>query len=610
MSFADLGADSKLASGLGMLTVIVLLAVGFVAVEQAAIDGELQRTLAASAADARGAEQLDDRFGDLARLRSRLSVDDDAKTKATTREGLDAAARDAAALLDAALRSAPGSAARIERARQGLTDVSRLGDDTAPLRANGLVPGGGVDSAPTVSPDESAREMRSLRGEIEDAIQLRSEGAFARTRDARAFLIETLGALLVAASALTFIALRLGLNIPIQALASALRSAAATAAQAPLPGLDRKDEVGQIARGLEAAKAAIVATMSADADQGARLQRSEAEASAVESLRAEDRHSRTLSDLGAAMKTLAAGDLTVRLGDSLSSDGAPLARHFDSALNSMTKVVRAFAMSADAVQSRSRDISTSSNDMIERGEQQLQAVAKASEALSSIAARSSETADGVARTCRDAAILDEEAEESAARTQQATEAFEIFAISAERVSGMTTLVDEVAFQTTLLALNASVEAARAGDVGRGIAVVALELRALAQRSTQAAREFDAGFSASTKQIRKGVALLAETGAAMDRIKQRTAAIRSTASAIGAGVSDQSNELREVRAALDRIGAGARQNAKTAERMDSASQSVDELIGKLSGLIRRSVGEQRTRDRAREGAVITFQSKSS
>ena len=205
--------------------------------------------------------------------------------------------------------------------------------------------------------------------------------------------------------------------------------------------------------------------------------------------------------------------------------------------------------------------------------------------------------------------------------QQATEAWEIVAMSAERVNGMTALVDEVAFQTTLLALNASVEAARAGEVGRGIAVVALELRALAQRSTQAAREFDAGFSASTAQIRKSAALLAETGASMDRIKQRAAEIETAVSAIDAGASDQSKDVREVRAALDRIGAASKQNAKTAEQMNSASRSVDELIGKLSGLIRHFrlgaranevVMAPRTRGRARENTELAprYQSNSS
>ena len=433
--------------------------------------------------------------------------------------------------------------------------------------------------------DDSTLEMRTLRDEIDDAIHLRSKNAFAKASGARAFLIEALGAFLVAASGVTLLALRLGLNAPIQALAAALSSVATSPAHAPLPGLDRKDEAGQIARGLEAARAAISVEIKAHADRVTQLQRSEADASAAESRRVRDGHAQTLIRLDAAMKTLSAGDLTIRLGNSLPGDGAPLARHFNSAVNLMTKAVLAFGMSADAVQSKARDMSTAADDVTRRGEQQLHAVEKACEALSNIATRSNDAADGLARTRRNAAVLSEEAEKSAVRMTQARETWETVAKSAEQVNGLVTLVDEVAFQTTLLALNASVEAARAGEVGRGIAVVALELRALAQRSTQAAKEFDAGFSASTAQIRKGAALLAETGASMERIKQGAAEIETTGAAIDAGASDQSKDVREVRAALDRIGAASTQNAKTAEQVKSASRSVHDLVGKLSGLIR-------------------------
>jgi methyl-accepting chemotaxis protein len=616
--FANLRADFKLFACVGLWAAVALLAIGFVAVRQRSIDEELERTLAASSAQSRGVADLYDRFQDLARLRSRMAVDGDPDAKSKTIEA--AGAHAASALFDAAIRSAPGLAGRIDRVRQGFARMSRSGDQDgarSPI-ASGLDPRVAPGTAAAILGDDSIFEMQTLRDQIDEAIRVRSEDALTKSTSARLFLIEALGALLAAASGLTFIALRLGLNVPIQALASALVS---TTAHAPLPGLDRSDEAGKIARGLEAARAAMSAEMKAYADRVEQLQRGEADASAAESRRALNGHAQTLTQLGAAMKTLAAGDLTVRLGDSLPGDNASLARHFDSALNFLTKAVLAFGMSADALQSKAHDISTDSDDVRRHGEQQLQAVEKAGAALANMTTRSNAAGDGVAQTRRHAAVIDEEAANSAVRMKQASETWEIVAKSAEQVSAITALVDEVAFQTTLLALNASVEAARAGDVGRGIAVVALELRALAQRSTQAAREFDAGFSASTAQIRKGAALLTETGASMERIKQRAADIETAVSPIDMGVADQAKDVREARGALDRIGAASKQNAKTAEQVNSASQSVDELVGKLSGLIQRLRGgatanEVVTEPRVRSGQreyprlALQFQSKSS
>ena len=95
--------------------------------------------------------------------------------------------------------------------------------------------------------------------------------------------------------------------------------------------------------------------------------------------------------------------------------------------------------------------------------------------------------------------------------RQAVAAMDEIAKSAQQISQIIGVIDEIAFQTNLLALNAGVEAARAGDAGRGFAVVAAEVRALAQRSAEAAKEIKGLISASTAQVGHGVKLVAETG---------------------------------------------------------------------------------------------------
>src|SRR5205807_5812666 len=104
------------------------------------------------------------------------------------------------------------------------------------------------------------------------------------------------------------------------------------------------------------------------------------------------------------------------------------------------------------------------------------------------------------------------------------EAMDAIAKSAQQISQIIGVIDEIAFQTNLLALNAGVEAARAGDAGRGFAVVASEVRALAQRSAEAAKEIKGLISASTTQVDHGVELVAETGKSLERIRAQVVEI--------------------------------------------------------------------------------------
>src|ERR1700759_1757335 len=97
-------------------------------------------------------------------------------------------------------------------------------------------------------------------------------------------------------------------------------------------------------------------------------------------------------------------------------------------------------------------------------------------------------------------------EHSGMVVRQAGEAMDAINQSSAQIGQIIGVIDEVAFQTNLFALNARVEAARAVRAGRGFAVVASEVRALAQRSADAAREIKALISASAPQVGQGVRL--------------------------------------------------------------------------------------------------------
>ena len=178
------------------------------------------------------------------------------------------------------------------------------------------------------------------------------------------------------------------------------------------------------------------------------------------------------------------------------------------------------------------------------------------------------------------------AEGSGKVVQQAVTAMGEIAQSSDQISRIIGVIDDIAFQTNLLALNAGVEAARAGEAGRGFAVVASEVRALAQRSSEAAREIDALISTSSEHVRNGVNLVGQTGLALNGILVSVNEIAERVSEIALSAREQATGLSEINAAMLQLDQVTQQNTAMFEETTAAAQSLARGVQALTSITAR------------------------
>ena len=154
--------------------------------------------------------------------------------------------------------------------------------------------------------------------------------------------------------------------------------------------------------------------------------------------------------------------------------------------------------------------------------------------------------------------------------------------SSSQITRIIGVIDEIAFQTNLRALNAGVEAARAGDAGRGFAVVATEVRALAQRSAGAAKEIKGLIETSARAVGRGVELAGVTGESLNGIVDQVIAVAQRVEDIAEAAAEQSRGLEEVNIAISNLDTVTQQNAAVA---DDSNRTAETLKDEADNLVR-------------------------
>jgi methyl-accepting chemotaxis protein len=171
--------------------------------------------------------------------------------------------------------------------------------------------------------------------------------------------------------------------------------------------------------------------------------------------------------------------------------------------------------------------------------------------------------------------------------------------SSDNIAKIIKTIDEIAFQTNILALNAAVEAARAGEAGMGFAVVAEEVRSLAQRSATAAHETADRIEDSIQKSANGVALSRKVAHGFEQIVGRVRDVDTIIAEIATSSTEQASGVAQVLTAITQMdqitqaaAANAEETAAASEELSAQAVSLDAIVGSLRKLATGSTGTAR------------------
>jgi len=329
-----------------------------------------------------------------------------------------------------------------------------------------------------------------------------------------------------------------------------------------VPYLDRADEIGAIAEAVEEFRLAAVSRAEADA-------LSAAEQKVV------------TSALRDGLDALRDGDLSAEIRADFPTGYAELKANFNEALASLRALIGSVMESAATIRTGSGEIAQASEDLARRTEANAASLEETSAAVTQMDGRLKATAEAAARTVNraDGAI----ATVSGGRTtaDEAMGAMNRVAESAKGIDSVIEGLDKIAFQTRVLAMNAAVEAGRAGEAGRGFAVVADLVSALAMRAEEEAGRARDQLTATQSDIGAAVEMVQKVDLALADISGDVDEVHALVGQMAVDNQAQSTAITQISVAIGTMDQATQQNAAMVEETSAAARNLSGEVAALS-----------------------------
>lgn len=286
-----------------------------------------------------------------------------------------------------------------------------------------------------------------------------------------------------------------------------------------------------------------------------------------------------------SIEEVTSGKLGVSIPEFGNNCAGRLIPGINSLSNNIATLVREIRASSQTAMTLSDQLSSRSAQLSVKTEQQSASLVQTAASMEEMAASTKNNADNTRLASEQANIATLQARKGGELMGQVANNMQSITDCAQQMTEIISLIDGIAFQTNILALNAAVEAARAGDHGKGFSVVAGEVRSLAHRSAEAAKNIKSLIEVTSHNVTQGVNVVSEAEKNMHDIVTGSGNVSRLMDEISASTSEQEKGISQITQALSEL-----------ERVTQSNVSMVEELNGSSDVLRNQVIELQTRTR--------------